>query len=147
VQFEQALAAPLVKQELNDKYSGLTEQEVKQAEALIDPDAHLKQNHVNKKSHWRDIKKVVENCEVLLYVIDSRDPLGSINSELEALIGEHNKKIIFVLNKTDLVSPQNAVDWMAKLKKDKRLVVGCQTNLTVFNNKAEDESIQTDNGS
>lgn len=141
VQFEQALNAPLVKQEVNDKYNGLTEQEIKEAEALIDPDAHLKQNNVNKKSHWRDIKKVVDNCEVLLYVLDARDPQGSINAELEGLITEHGNKIIYVLNKTDLVSQENALQWIAKFKKDKRLLVPCQANLSIFNKKAEDESI------
>lgn len=42
VQFEQVLHAPLVKEQVNDKYAGLTEQEIKEAEALMDPEGVLK---------------------------------------------------------------------------------------------------------
>lgn len=147
IQFQQTIQAPLVMQEVDDRFAGMTEAEVKQAEELMDPDTHLKQNQVNKKSHWRDIKKVVENCEVVLYVLDARDPMGSINSEVEELIAEGNTKVLYIMNKKDLVPEENVKEWVAKFKEDKRILVPFQSNLTVFNKKVDEEEIQTTNGS
>ena len=93
----------------------------------MDPDTHLKQNQVNKKGHWRDIKKVCENCEVILYVLDARDPEGSINSEVEELIAETNCKVLYIMNKTDLVPEENVKAWVAKFKKDSKLLVPFQS--------------------
>jgi ribosome biogenesis GTPase A len=44
---------------------------------LIDPESELRQANINKKSHWRDVRKVIANSEVVLYVLDARDPEGS----------------------------------------------------------------------
>lgn len=125
----------------------MTEQEIKEAEALIDPDSHLKQSHVNKKSHWRDIKKVVDNCEVIIYALDARDPRGSINSEIEELLTEKGSKVLYVLNKIDLVPEENVKQWVAKFKQEKKTLIPFQANLTIYNKSVDSEKIQTDNGS
>lgn len=117
------LHAPLVKEEKDDKYGGLTEQEIKEAEALIDPDSTLRQANINKKSHFRDVKKVIVNADVIIYVLDARDPAGTLNIEVDELIHENKKKVIYVLNKTDLVPPENLTAWIAKLKKEKNLAI------------------------
>jgi len=83
------LHAPLVKQEVDDRYGGLTEAELKEAEALIDPESTLRQANINKKSHWRDIKKVIENADVILYMLDARDPQGTLNTEVDGIIHEN----------------------------------------------------------
>ena len=53
----------------------------------------------------RELKKVLEASDIVLEILDARDPLGCRNKEIEALIkrmpGE--KKIILVVNKIDLV--------------------------------------------
>lgn len=141
VQFEQVLHAPLVKEEVNDKYAGLTEQEIKEAEALMDPEGVLKQANISKKAHWRDIKKVVENADVIVYVLDARDPIGTLNLEVDELIHTNAKKLIYVLNKTDLVPPENVKAWIAKFKKEKSLCLPFQANLTVFNKGEEADEI------
>jgi nuclear GTP-binding protein len=53
----------------------------------------------------RELKKVIEASDIILEILDARDPQGCRNKEIEALIqsmpGE--KKIILVVNKIDLV--------------------------------------------
>ena len=58
----------------DDKYGGLTEAELKEAEALIDPESTLRQANISKKANFRDIVKVVKNANVIVYVLDARDP-------------------------------------------------------------------------
>jgi nuclear GTP-binding protein len=77
----------------------------------MDPDCTLRQANINKKSHWRDIKKVIDNADVILYVLDARDPMGTLNVEVDELIHSNSKKVIYILNKTDLVPPENAKAW------------------------------------
>jgi nuclear GTP-binding protein len=63
---------------------------------------------------------VVETADVLLQVLDARDPLGSrIHPSVEAAILSKctNKKMVLVLNKIDLV-PSNVVrDWLQYLRR------------------------------
>jgi nuclear GTP-binding protein len=58
-----------------------------------------------KKKYMRELKKVIEASDIILEILDARDPQGCRNKEIEALIqsmpGE--KKIILVVNKIDLV--------------------------------------------
>ena len=65
----------------------------------------------------------MENCEVVVYVLDARDPMGSMNAELDQLLTTVGSKVIYVLNKVDLVPSDNADSWVAKFKKDKKLLV------------------------
>jgi nuclear GTP-binding protein len=58
-----------------------------------------------KKKYMRELKKVIEASDIILEILDARDPQGCRNKDIEALIqsmpGE--KKIILVVNKIDLV--------------------------------------------
>lgn len=54
----------------------------------------------------KELREVVENSDIILEVLDARDPLGCRCNEIEAQalgMGGGKKKIIFVLNKIDLV--------------------------------------------
>jgi nuclear GTP-binding protein len=110
---EQSLAAKVVRVEEDEKekYGGLTEKELKEAEKLIDPESDLRQANINKKSHWRDVKKVIDSSEVIVYVLDARDPEGTRCTEAERIIKEASKKIVFVINRTDLVPADNVKAW------------------------------------
>ena len=61
-EFEQSLIAKVVHNEEDEaeKFGGLSQKELKEAEKLIDPNSELRQANINKKSHWRDVKKVIE---------------------------------------------------------------------------------------
>jgi nuclear GTP-binding protein len=59
----------------------------------------------------KELKKVIEAADVIVEVLDARDPEGCRNEELEKQIVSANKKVLLVLNKIDLVPPQNARMW------------------------------------
>ena len=48
----------------------------------------------------RELKKEVKNVDAIIYVLDARAPLASLNPELDKLA--ENKPILFVLNKIDI---------------------------------------------
>lgn len=55
----------------------------------------------SKKAFFTEFRKVIKSSDVILQVLDARDPLGSrsINIERSILSLDPNKKIILVLNK------------------------------------------------
>lgn len=57
------------------------------------------------KKYYREMKKVLEASDIILEVLDARDPESCRcrRIEAEALAMSGNKKIILVLNKIDLV--------------------------------------------
>src|SRR3989344_341880 len=64
-------------------------------------------------TYWTLVKEVIHRADILLEVLDARLPDETRNPELEGKIKEIGKKIIFVMNKSDLVSQ----DIMEKEKK------------------------------
>ena len=63
------------------------------------------------------MKKVVEAADVIIEVLDARDPEGCRNLEIEQLVIKQNKKILLVVNKIDLVPAENAKAWKKYLGK------------------------------
>uniref|UniRef100_A0A8C3LTJ5 Guanine nucleotide-binding protein-like 3 n=1 Tax=Chrysolophus pictus TaxID=9089 RepID=A0A8C3LTJ5_CHRPC len=65
-------------------------------------------------------KNVIESSDVVLEVLDARDPMGCRCPQLEQAItcsgGE--KKLLLVLNKIDLVPKENLEKWLNYLKKE-----------------------------
>ena len=76
---------------------------------------------ISKKGQTREIKQVIERSDVIVQVLDARDPQGSRCVELEEQIKEGSKKLIFLLNKIDLVPEDVADQWIAHYKKEKQL--------------------------
>ena len=60
----------------------------------------------------------MENSDVIIEVLDARDPEGCRNKELEQSASAQGKKVLLVLNKIDLVPPQNARLWQRSLRRD-----------------------------
>ncbi|KAM4651933.1 guanine nucleotide-binding protein-like 3 [Discoglossus pictus] len=71
------------------------------------------------KLFCREVNKVIEASDVVLEVLDARDPLGSrcLQAE-EAVLQCPTKKLILVLNKIDLVPKQNVEKWLQLLKNE-----------------------------
>uniref|UniRef100_A0A8B9PH23 Guanine nucleotide-binding protein-like 3 n=1 Tax=Apteryx owenii TaxID=8824 RepID=A0A8B9PH23_APTOW len=73
----------------------------------------------SKKSFCRELKKVIEASDVVLEVLDARDPLGCRCPQLEqAICSGEDKKLLLVLNKIDLVPKENLEKWLNYLKNE-----------------------------
>jgi ribosome biogenesis GTPase A len=55
----------------------------------------------SKKAYYKEFRKVMEAADVVLEVLDARDPLGCRCKQIEEMIQAKwpTKKIVFVLNK------------------------------------------------
>jgi nuclear GTP-binding protein len=65
-------------------------------------------------------KQVVEAADVILYVLDARDPEGTRSKEVEREVmaaDGGSKRLIFVLNKIDLVPPPVLKGWLLHLRR------------------------------
>lgn len=71
------------------------------------------------KAYYKEFKKVVEAADVILEVLDARDPLGSRVPQMEASVTCHaNKKLVLVLNKADLVPRDVLEKWLQYLRRE-----------------------------
>lgn len=70
------------------------------------------------KAYMRELRKVVDNADVLLEVLDARDPLGCRSLETERMLMRAGKKIVLILNKIDLVPKSNVEAWLRYLRHD-----------------------------
>lgn len=75
----------------------------------------------SRRAFMREFKKVVDSSDVILEVLDARDPLGCRCYEAERTIVAASggmKRIVLVLNKVDMV-PKDVTDkWLAYLRND-----------------------------
>ncbi|CAD8107405.1 unnamed protein product [Paramecium primaurelia] len=72
------------------------------------------------KKYITQVKKVVEAADIILIILDARDPMACRckHMEREILGMPGDKKIILVLNKIDLVPPGNADAWLTQLRRE-----------------------------
>ncbi|KAF7698586.1 Nucleolar GTP-binding protein 2 [Cucumispora dikerogammari] len=64
---------------------------------------------------WSELYKVIDSSQVLIYVVDCRDPLNTISLSLISTIKEKNKPLFIILNKTDLIPTSVTQKWMQYL--------------------------------
>jgi len=71
----------------------------------------------------RDLKEVIGQADVILQVLDARDPEGCRSKLLEDLVLNHvdKKRLVLVLNKVDLVPKQNVEEWLTYIRSVVRL--------------------------
>mmetsp|Transcript_13496 Transcript_13496/g.19901 ORF Transcript_13496/g.19901 Transcript_13496/m.19901 type:complete len:528 (+) Transcript_13496:115-1698(+) len=81
-------------------------------------DNTVQAGQASRRAYLRELKKVVDTADVLLQVLDARDPIGSrINSSVENIIlSRADKKMVLVLNKIDLVPKTVVSEWLTLLR-------------------------------
>ncbi|BFZ53100.1 GTPase required for pre-60S ribosomal subunit nuclear export and maturation [Savitreella phatthalungensis] len=69
---------------------------------------------------WNELYKVIDSSDVIIHVLDARDPLGTRCKSVEQYLKNDapHKHLIFVLNKCDLVPTWAAAQWVRHLSKD-----------------------------
>ncbi|XP_032238496.2 nucleolar GTP-binding protein 2 [Nematostella vectensis] len=72
------------------------------------------------KRIWNELYKVVDSSDVILQVLDARDPLGTRSKHIETFIKKEksHKHLIFILNKCDLVPTWVTQQWVSVLSEE-----------------------------
>uniref|UniRef100_A0A182MEC6 Nucleolar GTP-binding protein 2 n=1 Tax=Anopheles culicifacies TaxID=139723 RepID=A0A182MEC6_9DIPT len=72
------------------------------------------------KRIWNELHKVVDSADVLLQVLDARDPMGTRSKYIETFLRKEkpHKHLFFILNKVDLVPIWVTQRWVAILSKE-----------------------------
>lgn len=74
----------------------------------------------SRKQFDKVYKTVVDHADVVLYVLDARDPQGTRSKEVEQAVmaaDRGSKRMIFILNKIDLVPPPVLRSWLIHLRR------------------------------
>uniref|UniRef100_A0A8C9YWF2 Nucleolar GTP-binding protein 2 n=1 Tax=Sander lucioperca TaxID=283035 RepID=A0A8C9YWF2_SANLU len=72
------------------------------------------------KRIWGELYKVIDSSDVVIQVLDARDPMGTRSNSIEAYMKKEKswKHLIFVLNKCDLVPTWVTKRWVAVLSQE-----------------------------
>lgn len=70
------------------------------------------------KAYYKEFKKVLDTADIVLEIVDARDPLGTRCQQVEEAVlrSPGNKRLVIVLNKADLVPRQNLDEWLKYLR-------------------------------
>ncbi|KAI9096871.1 NUC091 domain-containing protein [Phlyctochytrium arcticum] len=92
----------------------------KQTDGAVDtaPDPFLRAGQ--SRRIWNELYKVLDSSDVVIHVLDARDPLGTRCRNVEKYLREEakHKHLIFVLNKCDLVPTWVTSRWVKVLSKE-----------------------------
>lgn len=72
------------------------------------------------KAFYKDFAKVVEASDVIIEVLDARDPIGTRCKDVERFVRKMGatKRVVLLLNKIDLVPKKVVEEWLAYLREE-----------------------------
>lgn len=70
---------------------------------------------------WNELFKVIDSSDVLVHVLDARDPLGTRCRAVEAYVAKEapHKHVVFLLNKADLIPSAVCARWIKQLARER----------------------------
>jgi nuclear GTP-binding protein len=82
--------------------------------------ANARAGESTRRAFYRQLKAVMEKADIILEVLDARDPLACRAPAVEALAlaMDPPKRIVLVLNKIDLVPAEVVQKWLVHLRKE-----------------------------
>ena len=74
----------------------------------------------SRRAYYKEFVKVVELSDVVIQVLDARDPLACRSPEVERFVRRMNpdKRMILLLNKIDLVPKDNVLAWLKYFREE-----------------------------
>ncbi|XP_022115488.2 guanine nucleotide-binding protein-like 3 homolog [Pieris rapae] len=101
----------------NAEARGKVHDAFKSSEDVDDDIGKDRQQENSLKTYYREFKKVITEAEVILEVVDARDPLGTRCVQVEEAVRDSGKRLVIVLNKADLVPRDNLTAWLKYLRR------------------------------
>ncbi|TGZ73786.1 hypothetical protein CRM22_001311 [Opisthorchis felineus] len=77
--------------------------------------AASKERHFS-SSLYKETENLINECDVILEVLDARDPLGTRGLEIEEKVNAAKKRLVLLLNKIDLIPRANLQLWLNYLR-------------------------------
>lgn len=78
-----------------------------------------RERHVRRGAFRAELERVIDGSDIIIEVVDARDPLGTRSEELEQRVLQKKKPFILLLNKIDLIPEDVAIQWLKFFKKIK----------------------------
>ncbi|EOY25622.1 PREDICTED: nuclear/nucleolar GTPase 2 [Theobroma cacao] len=102
------------------KYGASTSAEAGEADGFRELVRHTMFEKGQSKRIWGELYKVIDSSDVVVQVLDARDPQGTRCHHLERHLKEHckHKHMILLLNKCDLVPAWATKVWLRVLSKE-----------------------------
>jgi len=90
---------------------------------------HIENIRRQRQKYPKIVLDLIKISDLVLEVLDARFPEETRNLELEELIKQNGKKVIYVLNKIDLVDVEKKKEEMRKLKLYPYVLVSCRKRI------------------
>ena len=77
-------------------------------------------NDSSRRAYYKEFVKVVEVSDVIIQVLDARDPLACRSPEVERFVRRANpdKRVVLLLNKIDLAPKENVQAWLKYFREE-----------------------------
>ena len=79
---------------------------------------------MTRRAYYKEFQQVVDASDVVIEVLDARDPLACRNTQVETLVSSsQDKRLVLLLNKVDLVPRDVTLSWLRYLRREYPTVV------------------------